>query len=164
MRTLTPTRPRDAHIVSFKGERGNRTLATTFTVSDAATTPNSPSHSGRGGIRTPRAAQARAFSKRVRPSRIRVSSNRRMKDEGRRMNKDGHRFFLIHPSSFILLPCSTVPARTRTWTSSFASSCDHPFHHEDEAFSSCFTHHISRFVSHCPRQDSNPERSVRSAA
>ena len=34
-------------LLFFKGERGNRTLATTFTVSGAATTPNSPSVSQR---------------------------------------------------------------------------------------------------------------------
>src|SRR5258706_8606621 len=65
MRSVTPTRP-----TNQQGEQGNRTLATTFTVSRAATTPNSPSHldrnvfprspactcgaapSGRGGTRT----------------------------------------------------------------------------------------------------------------
>src|SRR5260221_4311994 len=60
MRSVTPTRPNQ------QGEQGNRTLATTFTVSRAATTPNSPSPllaaglaqrvanppSGRGGTRT----------------------------------------------------------------------------------------------------------------
>src|SRR4051812_24616760 len=51
--SVTPTRPFH-YFRSLQGERGNRTLATTFTVSDAATTPNSPSfvRSGRGGART----------------------------------------------------------------------------------------------------------------
>ena len=44
VRTLTPIRQRYIN-QPFQGELGNRTLATTFTVSGAATTPSSPSRS-----------------------------------------------------------------------------------------------------------------------
>jgi hypothetical protein len=79
--------------------------------------------SGRGGARTLTARfQAATFSKRVRRTDIRLSSNQPMKDEGRRQ-KDESKARLFLYSSFILLP-----------------------------------------FPHCPRQDSNPELGVRSAA
>src|SRR2546423_1140834 len=63
MRSVTPTRPNQ------QGEQGNRTLATTFTVSRAATTPNSPTHLDRNLFPQPR-MYMRGF-----PTRKRRDSN-----------------------------------------------------------------------------------------
>jgi hypothetical protein len=90
-----------------QGERGNRTLATTFTASGAATTPSSPTSAEEEGLepsppvtRRPRLANA------CDETDIRLSS------------EPAH-----------------APARNRTWISSFARSRGCPFHHGDLASS-----------------------------
>ena len=173
MRSVTPTRHH------FQGERGNRTLATTFTVSGAATTPNSPSCVRRDSQPRMYMRGFAFFEKRKRresnPHRptgrprladacdeagIRLSSRSSRQWAVVSRQRKAHIPFL--PSAFILPPFPSCPRQELNLDFELRTLAWSPFHHGDFCRLSCLLPTAHSFT--CLRQDSNLEHSVRSAA
>ncbi len=125
MRTLTPTRP---HVTSSEQHRAPRGIEPSPRRSQHRVLPlhqkrRLHTQAEEEGLEPSPPDRAAAFSKRVRRNRYSP-------------------LFQVLPFAFCLLPFafSYAPARNRTWTSSFARSRGHPFHHGD---STLVIHHIS---------------------
>ena len=145
MRTLTPTRHRLSQSNTQKGASGTRTLATTFTASGAATTPEAPTSTVSCAQRKRRDSNPHRPTGRPRLANacdetdIRLSSNHMPPPGIEPGLRASHARVVIRsttgtdsrfiPHSSLIPP--HIPARTRTRNAAFDAPHDHPFQHGD---------------------------------